>query len=174
MYLKQSLTWRRWPTKRICGYQKQSGRSREHVPWRSWVRDNQKENPCSMRLNDHPQSHERTYDNQVLCSHDCTQSLASLFTVHCLSQATARTTRLSRTFLFTCKCCETSILLPSLLNSHFDGVSTTTCCISPAVRAGASMNVEGMPCPSTSGTVIPEARSQSNSAARSATLPLIN
>jgi hypothetical protein len=66
----------------------------------------------------------------------------------------------SRTLLFSCKCCETLILLPSFLNSHFDGVSTTTCCIPPAVRVGASMNVEGMPCPSTSGTVIHEVRPQ--------------
>lgn len=36
--------------------------------WRSWARDNQKEIICSMRLNDYPQPHERTNDNQVLCS----------------------------------------------------------------------------------------------------------
>ena len=33
------LTWRRWPTKKTCGYQRKSGRSRDHVHWKSWGPD---------------------------------------------------------------------------------------------------------------------------------------
>jgi hypothetical protein len=33
------LTLSRWPTRRTCGYQSKSGRSRARERWRSWARD---------------------------------------------------------------------------------------------------------------------------------------
>jgi actin-related protein 2 len=68
--LQQLLTWHRWPTRRTCGYQRQNGRSREHAHWRSWAQDNQKGSLT------YPQPYQRTNDNQVSCSHDCTQALS--------------------------------------------------------------------------------------------------
>jgi hypothetical protein len=38
-FCSQLLTLLRWPTRRTCGYQRQSGRSRAHGRWRSWERD---------------------------------------------------------------------------------------------------------------------------------------
>ena len=74
---KQMLTWRRWPTNMICGYQRQNGRSRERARWRSWVRDNRSETTSTRKLNNCAHSCERANDNQVLRSHDCTQIFAS-------------------------------------------------------------------------------------------------
>jgi actin-related protein len=39
---KHQLTLRRWPTRRICGYQRQSGTSKVPGRWRSWARDKHK------------------------------------------------------------------------------------------------------------------------------------
>lgn len=37
--VRYSLTYRRWQTRRIYGFQKQSGKSKAHEPWQNWARD---------------------------------------------------------------------------------------------------------------------------------------
>lgn len=116
VYHKQILIWRRWPTNMICGYRRQNGRSRERARWRSWVRDNRSEPTSTRKLNDGAHSYERTNDNRVLRSHDCTQTFASRsFFMYAVSSGTllVQLTKLRSPLCFCLTCCDTLNLHPS-------------------------------------------------------------
>lgn len=93
------LTRHRWRTRRTCGYQRQSGRSREHVHWRSWARDNQRDATRSLRS-----SKSRPTKEQM--TKYCAPNKAIL--PPCLRQAHAVPLQ-ARATLFICACCVTTI-----------------------------------------------------------------
>lgn len=143
-YQKQTLTWCRWPTKRTCGYPRQNGRSKERARWRSWVQDKQSEIMFTKKLNDHCGSHERSNDNQVPFSHDCTQFFEiGLFSCLFLCGLSQGPLLVQHT-----KLCTAALVLSDML-WHVDPAffapqqllcctSTTVCCILRVVRAASA------------------------------------
>lgn len=79
-----NLTIHRWPTRRICGYQRQSGRSRVHERWRSWVQDR-----CSKEHTICVDTHYNRYvDSHGACSPSCKPRFLYYFPELCLLSAT--------------------------------------------------------------------------------------